>query len=468
MSKLRHAFLFFLIGMALIALLGSLALHGQDFSHIKKNGVDILAPNYPLETGQTVFFGGGGFFGGVWNKRNPADTYLLQLEDSDAGFIRVLGFNMEQQLQRTGTVTDFSFGNVTELWTPLTDSATYTAGQQTSLYGSFSHFGSGSLFTGAGVEGEAFNPGPSTVTLLIGAEGTANCGGTVAGVPNAQTPTNNGTCTNIRAMEGATHNFSSGVVTNAVGFFADTPTNSGGGTITNAYGLFISDQTVGTNKWAIRTGVGKVEFGDIAVMDSTLNVVTTVGVGSVPVTSIGLLINNSNLATANQFGADSAPVTSSAATFEGSAFVARADTAAASFTQALNTGLHVLTPNVGAGSTITEWDGILINPAPTAGTKCSIKISGSTSGSTCINTSAAAGGTAAAIISTSFTTTAATTDNVTVIGMTSSGHCALEPTNSAAAAGITSVFVSAKATNQITVTHTATAGWTFDVMCSPI
>lgn len=65
------------------------------------------------------------------------------------------------------------------------------------------------------------------------------------------------------------------------------------------------------------------------------------------------------------------------------------------------------------------------------------------------------------------TTTAATTDNVTVTGMVSTGHCYLTPTNSAAAAGIASVFISAKTTNQITVTHTATAGWTFDVVCSP-
>jgi hypothetical protein len=66
----------------------------------------------------------------------------------------------------------------------------------------------------------------------------------------------------------------------------------------------------------------------------------------------------------------------------------------------------------------------------------------------------------------SFTTTAATTDNVTVTGMTSSGHCTLTPTNTAAAAGIASVFISAKAANQITVTHTATASWTFDGLCT--
>lgn len=70
-------------------------------------------------------------------------------------------------------------------------------------------------------------------------------------------------------------------------------------------------------------------------------------------------------------------------------------------------------------------------------------------------------------IVTSFTTTAATSDNVTVNGMTASGHCVLTPTNSGAAAGIASVYVSAKATSQIAVTHTATSGWKFDVMCTP-
>jgi len=70
-------------------------------------------------------------------------------------------------------------------------------------------------------------------------------------------------------------------------------------------------------------------------------------------------------------------------------------------------------------------------------------------------------------IVTSFAATAATTDNVNVVGMTASGHCTLTATNSGAAGGIASVFVSNKTTNQITVTHTATSGWTFDVSCTP-
>jgi hypothetical protein len=66
----------------------------------------------------------------------------------------------------------------------------------------------------------------------------------------------------------------------------------------------------------------------------------------------------------------------------------------------------------------------------------------------------------------SLTTTAATTDNVAITGMTSTGHCSLTATNSSAATNIATTFVSAKTTNQITVTHTATSGMTFDVLCT--
>lgn len=63
-------------------------------------------------------------------------------------------------------------------------------------------------------------------------------------------------------------------------------------------------------------------------------------------------------------------------------------------------------------------------------------------------------------------TTAAATDNVTVQGMTASGHCHLTPTNANAATDSAGTFVSAKTTNQITVTHPANAGRNWDVFCS--
>jgi hypothetical protein len=66
----------------------------------------------------------------------------------------------------------------------------------------------------------------------------------------------------------------------------------------------------------------------------------------------------------------------------------------------------------------------------------------------------------------SFTSTPATSDNLAIQGMTSSGHCQLTPTNSSAAANFTTTYVSAKTTNQITITHTAMSGMTYDVSCT--
>lgn len=67
----------------------------------------------------------------------------------------------------------------------------------------------------------------------------------------------------------------------------------------------------------------------------------------------------------------------------------------------------------------------------------------------------------------SLTTSATTSDNVPVIGMTSSGHCTLSATNAGAATHITSSYISAKKTNQITVTHAKRSGMTYDIVCTP-
>lgn len=64
------------------------------------------------------------------------------------------------------------------------------------------------------------------------------------------------------------------------------------------------------------------------------------------------------------------------------------------------------------------------------------------------------------------TTTAATSDNVTVTGATASSKCSLTPTNASAATNVATTYVSSKTTNQITVTHVATAGMTYDILCS--
>jgi hypothetical protein len=57
-------------------------------------------------------------------------------------------------------------------------------------------------------------------------------------------------------------------------------------------------------------------------------------------------------------------------------------------------------------------------------------------------------------------------DNVTITGMRSSGHCSAAATNASAAENIASTYISAKATNRITVTHAPIAGMTYDFVCT--
>lgn len=82
---------------------------------------------------------------------------------------------------------------------------------------------------------------------------------------------------------------------NLIALRAYSPGYSDGGTATNSYGLFVMDQTGATNNWAIRTGTGKVEFGDLVKLDVT-------GFSSLPVCNAGAegsirSINDSNTGT---------------------------------------------------------------------------------------------------------------------------------------------------------------------------
>ena len=73
---------------------------------------------------------------------------------------------------------------------------------------------------------------------------------------------------------------------------------------------------------------------------------------------------------------------------------------------------------------------------------------------------------AAGILVGSVVTTAATSDTITITGMTSGGHCSMAATNAGAATNIATSYISAKATNSITLTHVATASMTYDFVCS--
>jgi hypothetical protein len=76
-------------------------------------------------------------------------------------------------------------------------------------------------------------------------------------------------------------------------------------------------------------------------------------------------------------------------------------------------------------------------------------------------------GCAVGILVGSLTTTAATSDALTITGLTSGSHCSFAPTNAGAATNIATSYISAKASNSVTLSHAAIASMTYDFVCSP-
>lgn len=96
---------------------------------------------------------------------------------------------------------------------------------------------------------------------------------------------------NMYAISGYVDNDGTGTVSIAAGLLIYNPSNSAGGIIQNLYGIYLYDQNVATNNWAIRTNKGTVEFGDRVIID------TFVGSGS---SAAGLTVGLPTGATANQ------------------------------------------------------------------------------------------------------------------------------------------------------------------------
>lgn len=78
----------------------------------------------------------------------------------------------------------------------------------------------------------------------------------------------------IRNLSGGT-----GTVTNGIGLNVLSASNSSG-TFTNNYGLKIENQTAATNNWAIHTGVGQVQFGDILKLSASTTSRATLNIPS--------------------------------------------------------------------------------------------------------------------------------------------------------------------------------------------
>jgi hypothetical protein len=235
------------------------------------------------------------------------------------------------------------------------------SGVEVGSYGSWSDFGSGTVNAIYGGSFEGFNAGSATATQVTGVNGNAWCGGVSAGAP-MQTPTNNGTCTNLRAVQAHAANISSAGVGTGVGVYVNSGTNSGGGFITTLVGVDITDQTAGATNFALRTGLGKNQFGDEVHLIGTARLTQGTGASS---TSVGSQLIPALSGATGQFGFQLVASTNSAATVQGLGIIARADVAA-NTTQSTNQSFVAQDAVKGSAASIGSGYGFYANARSSA------------------------------------------------------------------------------------------------------
>jgi hypothetical protein len=129
-------------------------------------------------------------------------------------------------------------------------------------------------FTGPiyGMAGRAADDGSGTISTMYGVKGGAHNGGhavTNLGAVLAQAVNGgNAVTANMYGVDAQLSNDGTGTTTTAAALHAASLLNNGGGVVTNYYGLKVDDQTGATNNWAIKTGAGRVEFGDRVQLDA--------------------------------------------------------------------------------------------------------------------------------------------------------------------------------------------------------
>lgn len=85
-----------------------------------------------------------------------------------------------------------------------------------------------------------------------------------------------GTTTWMRSFHSYIEN-TGGTTENAASFYSMSIVNYPGQTLQNVYGLYIEDQKAAQNNYAIKTGLGRVEFGDVVALGAqvTFTPITT-------------------------------------------------------------------------------------------------------------------------------------------------------------------------------------------------
>jgi hypothetical protein len=103
----------------------------------------------------------------------------------------------------------------------------------------------------------------------VTADANINGGDSTAIASQPRASTDGGTNETLYGVQTTISASNSAVATIAAGVDITSPFVFTGGSILNNYGLLVGDQTAGTNNYAIKTGLGKVSFGDKVGISTT-------------------------------------------------------------------------------------------------------------------------------------------------------------------------------------------------------
>lgn len=171
----------------------------------------------------------------------------------------VNGLYLALSLNPSGFANDVAYGTQQYVTTNAANAANYGV-----VIGNFvqaSHVGSGTFQQLLGVETNAYHYGSNTCTESIAGLLTSGNFGT-------------GVISLAAGLRAGVINDVGGTVVNGYGVQIVGGANNGMGTFTNNVGMKVEDQTGGASNWAIKTGLGKVEFGHLVVSTGAAPAVT--------------------------------------------------------------------------------------------------------------------------------------------------------------------------------------------------
>ncbi len=240
--------------------------------------------------------------------------------------------------------------------------------------------------------------------------------------------------------------------------------NSGG----TAQGWQNTAAVTGVSSFNTRTGAVTLVAADVNAVGTISNTTTgsaaqllgsTWAIPAAIGSTTPAAITGTTVAATSQFSGPGTGLTGTAGSLNigGNAATATNANQLLSKTWAVPAALGSTTPAAVTGTTVTATTQFTGPGTGLTGTAAGLSIGGNAATATTATNGVLVG---------SLTTTSATTDTVTITGLTASSHVCLMATNSAAAGMIAATYVSAKGTGSVTITHTGTAGATFDIIAT--